>query len=81
MTYTFYVAAWLTWQCPGGILSGYVPNKLKPLICDERVNAQEFSSRDVAEKTVDAVGPSARPRLWRYQNLRRTELPVTFKPK
>lgn len=80
----WYLVTWIAWACPGDALSrvtGGTPPKLRPIICEERTESEPFSRRDIAERKVDEVGPGSRPRLWHYQGLRRTELPVTFKPR
>lgn len=81
---SWYLVTWIAWACPGDILSkvtGGLPPKVRPLICEERVESEAFSRRDIAERKVDELGAEARPRLWAYVGLRRKELPVTFNPR
>ena len=71
---TFYMVAWITWQC--GLVP--MPPRLRPMLCQETVEQQAHTTRMAADRAVDALGPAARPRLWRYDGLRRTELPVAY---
>ncbi len=70
----FYMVSWSTWQC--GMVP--IPPRLRPMLCQETVEQQAHATRLSADRAVDALGPSARPRLWVYHGLRRTELPVTY---
>ena len=77
---TFYLVAWVWWTCPGGWLSGSVPPKLWPLVCEESANTATFDRLEQANEQADKLGPQRRPRIWQYKGLRRSELPVTFNP-
>lgn len=83
MSWHFFEVAWVTWSCATGwlgFLNDRVPPKLRPIVCEEAVETHVYADLGDAWREVSRLGPAAKPRLWEYRGLRRTELPVTFRP-
>lgn len=77
---TYYLVAYLAWQCPGGLLSGFIPESLKPTVCHAAPRIEAFEKIDLARKRIAQIGPQQSLQLVEVQGLRIKELPVTWTP-
>lgn len=64
MTATWFLLAWTTWACPGGMLSRFIPEPAKPVICQpDATRSLMFVSKEDALSKVQDLGPYAVPVL------------------
>lgn len=61
---TWYLVAWMTWACPGGMLARFIPEPVKPVVCrPAETRSLMFLKKDDAMETVQGLGPYAIPTL------------------
>ena len=53
---SYFVFAYLAFQCPGGLLAGFVPAKIQPFVCAPRIEIERFSSREQAHRRYREIG-------------------------
>lgn len=78
---TWYLVAWVSWTCPGGMLSGIWPAAARPLICAPHAEDMLCSRRADAERKVRELGPGAGVRLFAFRGLRGREIDLTWSTK
>ena len=57
---TFWIVATISWACPGGWLSGLVPEALRPLVCKQQAQTEVFDRLSRARDRVRDAGPTSR---------------------
>ena len=59
---SFFFVAWLSFNCPGGFLSGLVPAAVRPFACAPEVKLERFDPAQYpqAQSLVRVAGPTAR---------------------
>lgn len=61
---TWFLVAWIGWQCPGGFLARFIPDGAKPALCrPARTESLMFLRRDDALAKVQELGPNSIPTL------------------
>jgi len=64
MTATWFLLAWTTWACPGGMLSRFIPDAAKPIICrPTETRSLMFLKKGDAMERIQELGPYAVPVL------------------
>lgn len=70
---TWYLITWISWSCPGGILSGLWPEQAKPLLCTPQPQLELETRPDQALKRLREHHPA---RVYVFNGLKRKELKV-----
>lgn len=61
---TWFLVAWTTWACPGGVLSRFIPDQAKPVLCSPaETRSLMFLNKADAMWQMQTLGPYALPVL------------------
>jgi len=72
----FYLVAYIAWVCPGGWLSGFVPDAIRPIACQGTGQVEQFDRLEKAKDRVRELGRGSR--LISCRGFRCKEVPVTW---
>ena len=75
---TWFLVTWITWSCPGGLLSGLVPAAARPLVCAPEVKREPYDKLARAQDRVRAIGPGAAASIDQVRGLRLKSQDVTW---
>lgn len=64
MSATWFLLAWTTWACPGGVMARFIPDAAKPALCrPAETRSLMFLNKEDALDKVTELGPYAVPVL------------------
>lgn len=74
----YFLVVYLSWTCPGGWFSGWVPTSLQPLVCEAGPEVETYDRLDRAMKRITDLGEDAE--LMECYGLRCKNRPIAWTP-
>lgn len=76
-----YFLIWISWGCPGGWFSGFVPENLRPFVCKAQSKQEPFDKLIRAQNKAVDVGQSSAPSICECKATRCSCEPVVWETK
>lgn len=76
---TWFFVVTVAWSCPGGMLSRFIPDRAKPVLCEvAETRTTQFMRKDDALTWVNKSGPYALPAMFWCQAGRCWSKPLSW---